>query len=124
MVPQSAVDEIAEDLSNHHLPLDLIALGLRSRIGKGTCQGSFCGARIVAYLYERLKISGDSGIHTLKNFLRNRWRGEKAILWNHQLAQSELSEAIQCGFLSLESVESKTRTVSLAPVAKQGPALT
>lgn len=103
MVSQSAVDDIIENISKQHIAPDLISLGLRSRVGKGSCQGSFCSLRIIAYLYDQLKIEGDSGLKSIKDFIRNRWHGEHSILWDQQLCQSELTEAMHCGFLSLEA---------------------
>jgi len=102
MIPQSAIDEIANDIKKQHEVPDLISIGLRSRVGKGTCQGSFCSPRIVGYLYDRELIDGNKGIISQKEFLKERWKGQRAIYWGDQLAQSELSEAIHCGLFSLD----------------------
>ncbi len=43
MVPRSAVDEITGSMHQKAERVDLQGIGLRSRIGKGPCQGAFCG---------------------------------------------------------------------------------
>ena len=78
------------------------AIGLRSRIGKGPCQGTFCSLRVASYLYDRRELSGNQGIDELRNFLRERWRGQQPLLWDMPLAQAELMEAMHCGLFGLE----------------------
>jgi glycerol-3-phosphate dehydrogenase len=43
MVPKSAVDSIVDAIRKQDGQPDLKAISLRSRIGKGACQGTFCG---------------------------------------------------------------------------------
>ncbi len=52
IVPQSAIDEILS-ASGAEAGMTLEAIALRSRAGKGRCQGSFCSIRIASYLYDR-----------------------------------------------------------------------
>jgi glycerol-3-phosphate dehydrogenase len=102
MVPTEAVDSIVAALEAAGDRADLRAIGLRSRLGKGTCQGVFCGVRALAYLYNRGIYTGDEGLLDLKKFLKGRWKGIRPILWGTPLAQEELQEALHCGFFSLE----------------------
>ena len=102
MVPQSVVDTIATSLRRRHGQPGMKAIGLRSRIGKGPCQGTFCSLRVASYLYDRREISGNQGIDELRNFLRERWRGQQPLLWDMPLAQAELMEAMHCGLFGLE----------------------
>jgi len=44
------------------------------------------------------------GIAELRNFLRERWRGQQPLLWNTSLAQAELLEAMHCGLFGLDLV--------------------
>ena len=53
MVSQSVVDEIVTNILKQNGRPNLKAIGLRSRIGKGPCQGTFCSQRVTAYLYDR-----------------------------------------------------------------------
>jgi glycerol-3-phosphate dehydrogenase len=102
MVPQSVVDEIVGSIRKQNGHPSLKAIGLRSRIGKGPCQGTFCSQRVASYLYDRKKYQGSRGIDELKAFLRERWRGQQPLLWNTPLAQAELLEATHCGLFGLE----------------------
>ncbi len=105
MVPRSVVEEIIRTLSKQGGRVSLNAIGLRSRIGKGPCQGTFCSQRVVADLYDRKHLNDTEGIPELCNFLRERWRGQQPLLWNTSLAQAELLEAMHCGLFGLDLAE-------------------
>ncbi len=102
MVPKSAVNEIIQGAGKNTQISDLKSIGLRSRIGKGSCQGAFCSIRLLAHLYEQSCIYQDQGIPCLKEFLQERWMGQHSILWGKQLKQAELTEAVHCGFFNME----------------------
>jgi glycerol-3-phosphate dehydrogenase len=102
MVPASAVDAVIAGIHQQGGVPDLYAIGRRSRIGKGTCQGAFCGVRICAYLYDRGELAGRQGLTDLRSFLSARWRGIRPILWDTALCQEELQEALHCGYFGLE----------------------
>ena len=102
MVPQSVVDTIAASIRRQQGQPGLKAIGLRSRIGKGPCQGTFCSQRVSAYLYDRGEFSGIQGLGELRQFLKERWRGQQPLLWDMPLAQAELLEAMHCGLFGLE----------------------
>lgn len=102
MVPQSVVDTIVTSLRRRQGRPNMKAIGLRSRIGKGPCQGAFCSLRVASYLYDRGELSDAEGLDELRAFLRERWRGQQPLLWDMPLAQAELMEALHCGLLGLE----------------------
>lgn len=102
MVSKSVVDELLASMSHHKSGSTLLSLGLRSRIGKGPCQGGFCSLRVCAHLYDRAAVSGDAGIGEIRAFLSERWRGVAPILWGFPLMQAEFQEALHCGLLGLE----------------------
>lgn len=102
MVSQSVVDEIVDNLGAMEADSGFKAIGLRSRIGKGPCQGTFCSQRLASYLYDRKHIRGKRGVVELRSFLRERWRGQQPLLWDMPLAQAELLEAMHCGLFCLE----------------------
>lgn len=102
MVPQSVVDEIVKSIRRQNGHPSLKAIGLRSRIGKGPCQGTFCSQRVTGYLYDRDELHAKEGTAELRAFLRERWRGQQPLLWNAPLAQAELLEALHCGLFGLE----------------------
>jgi glycerol-3-phosphate dehydrogenase len=102
MVPSGAVDRIVESIREQGGRPDLLSIGLRSRIGKGACQGMMCGLRLAAYLYDRGVLEKDQGPLSLAAFLDERWRGVRPLLWDISLIQSELQEALYCGLFGLE----------------------
>ena len=102
MVPKSVVNSIIDTMRYQKFTPDLNAIGRRSRIGKGTCQGAFCGIRISAYMYDRGELNSTLGLDDLKTFLRSRWTGMRPMLWDTSLIQEELQEAIHCGLFGLE----------------------
>jgi glycerol-3-phosphate dehydrogenase len=102
MVPKSAVDQIIDELIRKGEPLSLSAIGLRSRVGRGSCQGAFCGFRMIAHLYQRGELESGQGLSLLRQFLERRWHGLRPILWGPQLAQEELQEALHCGLFGLD----------------------
>jgi len=102
MVPKSVVNSLVKSIHEQNGKPDLVALGLRSRIGKGTCQGTFCAQRIAAYLYDIEEMSGRGDLKNIRAFISERWRGERPLLWDTSLIQAELKEALYCGLFGLE----------------------
>jgi glycerol-3-phosphate dehydrogenase len=102
LIPKSAVDQIIDELIAKGEPLSLSAIGLRSRVGRGSCQGAFCGFRLIAHLYERGELESGQGLGLLRQFLERRWHGLRPILWGSQLAQEELQEALHCTLFGLD----------------------
>jgi glycerol-3-phosphate dehydrogenase len=102
MVPASAVQSILENIDGQHTPVLLHNIGARSRIGKGACQGTYCGLRITAQLYEQGIFKQNRGIADLTHFTNSRWKGQRAVLFGEQLKQAELQEALYCGLFDLE----------------------
>lgn len=102
MVPKSVVNSLARSIHEQNGKPDLMALGLRSRIGKGTCQGTFCAQRLAAYLYDIDEMAGREGLQNIRAFVSERWRGERPLLWDASLIQAELKEALYCGLFGVE----------------------
>ena len=102
MVSRNTVDSIIESIHNQKATPDLRAVGRRSRVGKGTCQGAFCSIRMLAHLLEQGELDSDQGLQDLKQFLSSRWKGMRPILWDTALIQEQLQEAMHCGLFGLE----------------------
>ena len=102
MVSGSAVDAIHAALRAAGDTPTLKDIGLRSRVGKGACQGAFCAVRTAAHLYNRGDFQGARGPAEILDFISERWRGQHAVLWGEQLAQAELMEALHCGLFGEE----------------------
>ncbi|GAB7023147.1 anaerobic glycerol-3-phosphate dehydrogenase subunit A [Salidesulfovibrio brasiliensis] len=102
LISRSVIEEITRNLENMRGRSALNAIGMRSRMGKGPCQGAFCGPRVTSYLYDREVLSGTRGIEELKSFIQRRWKGQKPIMWGRTAEQVELQEALHCALLELE----------------------
>jgi glycerol-3-phosphate dehydrogenase len=102
MVPKSAVDAIIDSIRKQNGRPDLKAIALRSRIGKGACQGTFCGVRVTSYMFDQGELETEESLSNLRDFLSQRWKGQHPTLWDKQLVQAELLEALYCGFFGLE----------------------
>ena len=105
MVPQSAIDTLIDSIKQAKGKPDLKSIALRSRIGKGPCQGSFCSLRILSHMYDRDVLQDSSDINDLKLFLNERWKGEQSLLWDQALVQSSLKEMIHSGLFGLELIK-------------------
>jgi len=105
MVPQSAIDKIIEGAPETEDKMTLEAIALRSRAGKGPCQGSFCGIRITSYLYDQGYYQDGTGLIHMRNFFNERFKGIRTITWGQQAAQMELAEALHCGLLGLDNID-------------------
>ena len=102
MVPQSAINEIAADAVGAKKSMTLRAIALRSRIGKGSCQGSFCAARVTSHLYERDVYECGEGRDHMRDFVSERFKGVRPVVWGKQMPQMELAEALHCGLMGLD----------------------
>jgi len=102
MVPQSAVHSIVGNIAGPTDSALLHNIGARSRIGKGACQGTYCGLRLTAHLYDQGNFAHREGIADLAHFTDSRWKGQRAVLFGQQLKQAELQEAMYCGLFDLE----------------------
>ena len=105
MVSASAVTEIMQSCREEFPDPGLQALGKRSRIGKGACQGAFCGVRVAAHLYDTGDMDSRDGLVKMREFFQERFKGQRPVLWDAQLVQTELAEALHCGLLGLELVD-------------------
>lgn len=102
MVSKSVVGSIVDAIKEQKAVPTIKDVGLRSRIGKGPCQGAFCSIRVAAHMYDIGERNGDEGISDLREFINSRWRGQRPLLAGVQLAQADLQEALQCGLYGLD----------------------
>ncbi len=105
MVSRSVIDAIVDTIGTAGPTRGqsmLTAIGLRSRVGKGPCQGGFCGLRVTSHLYDRNCVEGTQGVAELKSFIERRWRGFSPILWGLPAMQADLQEALYCGMMDME----------------------
>ena len=102
MISKNQFKHLISWLKKNKRKADLNALRIHSRLGKGACQGTFCCQRVTGLMYDEAYLNADDGIYNIKDLLQERFIGQRPILWNGQLSQAELSEALYCGFYGLE----------------------
>ncbi len=107
MVPASAVDAIVHDAPGAEPHMSLQAIGVRSRIGKGSCQGSFCAIRVTSHLYDSGLYDSDDGLYEMKSFLEERFKGVRPVVWGQQMPQMELAEALHCSLMGLDHIQNE-----------------
>lgn len=105
MVPQSAIEQVFANSPDIEKERTIELIALRTRAGKGPCQGSFCGIRIGSWLYDRGYYRDATGLAHLRDFLDERFKGQRSVIWGPQAAQMELAEALHCGLLGLDTLE-------------------
>lgn len=64
------------------------------RVGMGPCQGGFCAYRTAGVLQELTHLSREQAAEALRDFVEERFRGNRPLLWGHQLRQALLDESI------------------------------
>jgi glycerol-3-phosphate dehydrogenase len=105
MVPQSAIEQILADAPGSGEERAIESIALRSRVGKGPCQGSFCGIRIGSWLYDQGYYRDATGLAHMRDFFEERFKGQRSVIWGQQAAQMELAEALHCGLLGLDTLK-------------------
>ncbi len=84
------------------------------RLGMGPCQGSFCTYRGVGLLHRLRKMDVCRTNLALNDFLQERWKGLRPILWGQQLRQERFTELIYLNNLNCEHLPGP-QTGSLSP---------
>ncbi|MCP3872436.1 MAG: anaerobic glycerol-3-phosphate dehydrogenase subunit A [Desulfobacteraceae bacterium] len=102
MISKNQFKELISWLKKNKKGSDLNALRIHSRLGKGACQGTFCSQRVTGFMYDENYFKDDEGIYNIKDLLHERFIGQRSVLWDGQLSQAELCEALYCGFYGLE----------------------
>ncbi len=83
-------------------PVALDDLRRDLRLGMGPCQAGFCSYRAAAILQEMKGHSGEETTRALADFVRERYRGVRPLLWGHQSRQFYLDELIYRRTLGLD----------------------
>ena len=80
-------------------PIDDVLRG--TRLGMGPCQGAFCSLRAAGIL-ERAAPAAGSPLEPLRQFLDERMKGSRPILWRDQARQFRINEIIYREVLDLD----------------------
>jgi glycerol-3-phosphate dehydrogenase len=76
----------------------------KTRMGMGTCQGTFCAYRALGALGGHPAFAGRS-LGQLREFFQERWKGIRPVLWGEQLREAQLTLGIYCTLFCLERVK-------------------
>jgi glycerol-3-phosphate dehydrogenase len=96
--------EILQEIQKLAHP-SLNELQQRTRAGMGPCQGGFCSHRLAAMLSEAGKVTPAESLPLLINFLEERWKGIRPVLWGPQLREEQLIQALYTELFNLDHHE-------------------
>jgi glycerol-3-phosphate dehydrogenase len=80
--------------------LDLDQLRRRTRLGMGTCQGTFCSYRAAGALCSLGRQSPEA-VRQLEAMLDARWRGIRPVMWGQQAREAEMTLGVYRSLLGL-----------------------
>jgi glycerol-3-phosphate dehydrogenase len=100
------------------------------RLGKGPCQAGFCTLRAAGILHSLVEgqtlFAVETRLNTnaaLRDFLEERWKGVRPVLWGQQLRQERLNELIYLNLLNISALPGPAHTpLAAAPYAAPAPA--
>ncbi len=84
---------------------DIVDLRRRTRIGMGPCQGELCAYRCAGLFNVYGGASATDTTLLLRDFLEERWKGIKPVLWGDGLRESEFTYWIYEGLFGLSQLE-------------------
>jgi len=84
---------------------DLVDLRRRTRIGMGPCQGELCAYRAAGLLQEFGGAVPEDSVELLKDFLEERWKGMKPVLWGDGLREAEFTYWIYQGLFGISRMD-------------------
>lgn len=93
-------EEVRYALKKLHVT-DIIDLRRRTRIGMGPCQGVLCAYRCAGALVDEQGTDGAEATEMLREFLEERWKGVKPVLWGDTLREAEFAYWIFEGIFGL-----------------------
>ncbi len=75
---------------------------LRTRMGMGTCQGTFCALRTASALAENgVRFAGDP-LADMRRFVQERWKGTRPVFWGQLAREMEMARSLYAGTLGTE----------------------
>ncbi len=86
----------------------LLDLRRRTRMGMGPCQGELCAYRATSLFNEFGQLSGYQSSQLLAEFLEERWKGIKPILWKEALREAEFSYWIYQSLFGISKISQPT----------------
>ncbi len=98
MVTVAEFEQVASEPTTHNLN----DIRRRTRMGMGTCQGTFCGVRAAALAAEIDATMPAFGAEQLRTFQDERWAGFRPVLWGLELREVELARNIYGATLNID----------------------
>lgn len=84
---------------------DIVDLRRRTRVGMGPCQGELCAYRSAGLFQEYGSATAVESQKLLRDFLEERWKGIKPVLWGDTLRESEFTHWIYQGLFGLGNIK-------------------
>ena len=95
--------------------MDLVDLRRRTRIGMGPCQGKLCACRAAGIVSE---ITGeDHALKSVGEFMQERWKGVRPILWGDTLREADLSYWLFNSLLGYQQLPAQVDSSDLTTLA-------
>lgn len=89
-VTRAEIEMVAKESTTHSIS----DLRRRTRLGMGTCQGTFCTYRAVGTVQEVVDTWTSNTRELFKEFLEARWKGIRPVMWGNQIRDVELTRGI------------------------------
>lgn len=89
-VTRAEIEMVAKESTTHSIS----DLRRRTRLGMGTCQGTFCTYRAVGTVQEVVDTWTTNTRELFKEFLEARWKGIRPVMWGNQIRDVELTRGI------------------------------
>ena len=93
----------------------------RTRLGMGTCQGSFCALRATGVMAENNLLRDKNPQDLFRQFLQERWHGIRPLLWGNQLREIELERGIYCATLNIDGANACSAPFPSATACEASP---
>ncbi|MDR3563621.1 MAG: anaerobic glycerol-3-phosphate dehydrogenase subunit GlpA [Negativicutes bacterium] len=98
LVTLGEIEAIAADATTFSLD----DIRRRTRMGMGTCQGTFCALRGAGVVAANRLVAGKNMTELLREFIEARWSGIRPLLWGNQLREAELTRGIYAATINID----------------------
>lgn len=87
------------------------------RLGMGPCQAGFCAYRAAGIVHESLGLAAAGSNGALLQFVQERWKGQRPVMWGHSLRSLELDLHIYRDLLGVDRLPTEGK-VEIYPSEK------
>lgn len=86
---------------DHLIVTDILDLRRRTRLGMGPCQGALCAFRSAGIFNAERGVPSEEALQMLRDFLEERFKGIKPVLWGDALRETEFSHWLYQGLFGM-----------------------